>query len=466
MHPATRLHTRGQGVDGVDGDEVKFSWDGKQLAGRPGEPVAVALWRHGILTQTRSQKYHRPRGPQCMAGGCPGCLVRIDGVPNLPGCRTPVSEGLVVESQIGMPTAERDVLGVVDALVGHLDHERDFVRPWPVRAIFETIARNLAGFGQAPTGTTPTRPGERIQADVLVAGGGPAGLAAALAARQAGATVLLAEPDALGGSLLHHPGKLEHPAHGTLPGPQLAELLANEVEAEGVRVLHGPVLGLYEDAIPVADAGPGGMAVHQLEAGATVLATGAHEGPVLVPGNDTPGVLGARAARILLNRWGVPPGKRIVVADPGPQGLAFVEEARAAGLEATVIQGLTAIRGGKRVEHVETSDGQLPADGVVLDAGLTPAIQLAQQAGLELHWARAIGGHVPVHRPDGSTARPDVFVAGSVAGLHDPNGAMLQGHAAGRLAAGAHPEINEEQLLSATRLDPEARRALREVWTG
>src|SRR5512140_865148 len=97
--------------------------DGRPVPARAGESVATALVAAGRLVVARSAKYHRPRGPFCLAGSCHACTARIDGVPNQRTCRVACRPGLVVETQNAFPTAAHDVLGAIDlAYPRGLDH--------------------------------------------------------------------------------------------------------------------------------------------------------------------------------------------------------------------------------------------------------------------------------------------------------------------------------------------------------
>lgn len=446
-----------------EGARVTFTWDGEPVSAIEGEPVAVALYRAGHRVQTRSIKYHRPRGPQCFAGGCPGCLVRVDGLPNQLGCRTPAREGLEVTSQVGRPTAARDVLAVSDRVFQHLDHERAFTRPQVVSRVYEAVARRLAGFGTAPTGAGSYADGRRLSCEVLVVGLGPAGLGAAAAAAEAGADVLAVGEDP-GGSLWHHPGPLSLQGDEAAPGPTLAERLVDGLP-QGARRIEGAVLGLYEDGIAVLERTPDGQAVHQVTAERFVLCPGANESGSLIPGADAPGVLGARAARILLNRHGLAPGERVAVFEPRREGHAFLAEAAAAGLETLTLAGKATIEADETVEAIAVDGQRHPVDAVVLDQGLAPAIEIAQQAGVPVTYAEALGGRVPLVGADGSTPLAHVFVAGGAAGVHEPVPAYLQGRAAGARAAGGKPAEVGEAI--AKRLEDEAaREALAALWRG
>lgn len=465
-HPTSEpgLWIRGHGVTPrVSEDPITFSWDGRRIEAREGEPVAVALWRAGVRVQTRSIKFHRPRGPQCMTGDCPGCMVRVDGVPNLRGCRTPAEDGMEVESQVGVPSAKRDLLSIVDRVFPHFDHERSFVRPAPVRTVYEAIARRLAGFGTEPTGTQPVAEGRRLGTDVLVVGAGPAGLAAANAAAEGGRDVLLAHEDEPGGSLLHTPHDVVAPSGEPASGPRLAQRLQAQ-RPDDVDARRGTIVGIYEDTIALAETTAEGLRVHQVDADAVVLATGATEGPALVDGNDVPGVLGARAARILLNRYEVPPGDPVAVIDPGRQGVRFAEEATQAGLTVHTLEDVEAIEGDPEVTGVRTQAGTVEARAAVVDPGLTPAPELGRQAGVPYTYEAALGGRVPLAGPDGSTPVPGIHVAGSCAGVHVPEAALLQGRWAGLAAAGRTPDAEPKRLLEAPGTRDDESEALENVW--
>lgn len=390
-------------------------------------------------------------------------MVRVDGVPNVRGCQAPVEPGLEVESQIGRPSAAHDVFSVVDRVFKRFDHERDLLRPAPVRAVYEAVARRMAGFGDPPTGTIEVTDGLELGCDVLVAGGGPAGLAAAHEAAGAGAEVLLVDPGPPGGSLLHTPTPVAGGVYGTSPGPELAEALT-ETLPDQVTVLPGRVFGLYPEAAGAVAETDEGWQAHRISADQLVLAPGAHEGPCLIPGNDRPGVLGARAARTLLNRWGIPPGEAIVAVDPGRQGQAFVDEARARQLDVEILPDADEIGGGPEVAWVEGDGRRLEADTVVLDPGLEPAIELAQQAGVPLTYEADLGGRVPLHDPDGCTPVPGVHVAGGITGLHDPAAALRQGRLAGARAAGADLPERPERLAEAPGLTKAELTALGRIW--
>src|SRR5512146_925227 len=135
--------------------------DGVSYPARTGEPLAAALLAAGVAILGRSPKYHRPRGAFCLAGSCAGCLVRVDGLPSRPACRTPCRDGLEAETQNAVPGARHDLLGAVDLATPHgLDHHRlGTSTPLASRAAV-AIARRLAGVGRLPSlAAAPPRPG-------------------------------------------------------------------------------------------------------------------------------------------------------------------------------------------------------------------------------------------------------------------------------------------------------------------
>ena len=169
--------------------------DGRSVPARAGEPIATALLSAGRPLLARSAKYHRPRGPFCLAGSCHACLVRVAGQPNVRACRTPCTPGLVVETQHAFPDAAHDLLGVIDLLTpGGLDHHHLGTSSLTLNRAVVAFSRRLAGLGRLPDGplTSPATPLEE-RCDALVIGAGPAGLSAAEALAEAGRRVLLAD---------------------------------------------------------------------------------------------------------------------------------------------------------------------------------------------------------------------------------------------------------------------------------
>jgi NADPH-dependent 2,4-dienoyl-CoA reductase/sulfur reductase-like enzyme len=327
------------------------------------------------------------------------------------------------------------------------------------------------------------------QTDVAVIGGGPAGMAAAVAAAEAGARVTLIDENAqLGGQYWRQPpGEFGAPTAGADAAQGRA--LIGRVHALGVEVRAGTsVWGLFDGRTLalVRD-----EAIDRLEAAAIVFATGAHDRPVPFPGWTLPGVMTAGGAQNLMKGYGVLPGHRVLVAGTGPlllvvahyllaggaavvavaeaasmrgawrwgprllphpaflrQGLGYLAELRRAGvplLRGHVIRralGEAEVTGAVVSACDDTwtprpgAERRFDVDAVVVGYGFVPS-DLARLAGCEYRWAPDVGGWVPVVGPAQSTNVPGVFVAGEAAGIAGAVVALEEGRLAG-LASARH----------------------------
>lgn len=410
------------------GRRVTIKLGRRSIPAFEGETVGAALHAAGERILMRSIKYHRPRGLFCNAGKCASCLMRVDGVPNVRVCVTPVRDGMRIQPQNAFPTARRDFFGIVDKVYRReLDLHEKFTRPRPLALVFNAIARRMAGFGRIPDVKPLERPAiERRQVDVLVVGAGPSGLAAAASAAEGAASVLVVdEGDRAGGTLLLHPD---------LAG-RAAQLERGIRDANGEILTSTTAFGVYltdgrGDRIPT----PGVVAlatperVIEVRPKALVVASGYHETPPLVPGNDLPGVMGTRAALVLLHRHGMLPGTRLAFAGSGP--LTARARADLAKAGCGVLEGaVTEIRGGSMVEAAVVDGHEKALDCVLAAGDETPRIELLQQAGARL----PLAGHALVA---GEHLPPGVLAAGSVTDVMMPLDARLaHGALAGEKAA-------------------------------
>ena len=304
--------------------------------------------------------------------------------------------------------------------------------------------------------------------ELVVVGGGPAGLCAALQASQAvGDVLVLDEADSGGGQLrkqIHRFfGSREHGAGKR--GYQIAEELTGECRASGVEMrLSSAVLGFFPGGELMVD-GPEGLYV--LKARATVLCTGAAEKSLAFPGWTLPGVMGAGAAQTLVNIHGVLPGRRILMVGSGNVGLIVTYQLLQAGAEVVGIveagekvggyqvhlsrvrregvpvylnHRLLAAEGEEEVESVlveSVREGRVlrfRADCVCLAVGMTPQVELAAMRGCRMSYAPALGGFVPWHDPFMRTSVEGVFTAGDAAGVEEASVAMEEGRMAGLAA--------------------------------
>jgi len=413
--------------------------DGEPVPARAGESVTSALLAAGRPLLSRSAKYHRPRGPFCLAGSCTACLVRVDGVPNVRACRTRCVEALRVESQNAVGGASHDLLGAIDLLAPRgIDHHH--VATWSQLAnrVAVGASRQLAGLGRLPDRVAEPWPGateERF--DALVVGAGPAGLAAAEALARAGRRVLLSEGErALGGRLRC---RLDLP--GDPPLSWADEVAAAVRRAGGEVATSAAAIGLWPD-------GPDALAAIPHEAGAprmrlvrarrVVLAGGSWAQRPVFEANDLPGIHAARGLLVALAEDGVLAGERAVVLGEGAEAKAVAARLSAAGMAVELVAGGVArARGGRRLAALELDDGRrLRCDTLAVATARMPAAELAREVGAALELDPATGAFRVRPGDDGAVA-PGIFAAGEVTGPCGAGEAARAGRRAGEAAARA-----------------------------
>ncbi|HEY2746009.1 MAG TPA: 2Fe-2S iron-sulfur cluster-binding protein [Polyangia bacterium] len=421
------------------GDRLTLRFEGGDVPACAGESVAVALFASGQRVLSRSIKYHRPRGFFCLAGHCGACLMRIDGKPNVRACKTQAKDGLRVERQNAFPTGAFDVLGAADFFFAKgMDHHTMMTSPRALNAVLNKVVRQLGGLGKLPEPheTTAELPRPRTKrVDVVVVGGGPAGLGCATETARGGKkTLLVDEQDRVGGSLL------AHPQHGVRAAN---EALAAALKA-GVEVLSSStVLAWYPEDVALGQTEPGVLAVHTPEgllsvtAERYVYATGAYDQNAVFVDNDRPGVLPARAVGRLLVRFGVKPAARPVVVGDGPYARALAEALAKTGAEVTRIDGrdeqIVAAHGHSWVRSVETSKRKkLKCDLVAVAALPAPASELPRQHGVAVAFEDKRGGFHCRVDDDGRSEVAHVFACGDVTGVGGIDDAVSAGARCGR----------------------------------
>jgi sarcosine oxidase subunit alpha len=402
------------------GEPLEFTWNGRPFPGYAGDTIISALAAAGERVFSRSMKYHRPRGLLTASFHDPGCMVQVGDEPNVRGAHRLAADGMVVTSQNTWPSLRLDAKSV-NGLAGRFltagFYYKTFMRPrfaWPA---YESVLRRFVNGGTVSPDTAHTRPGKRhAHPDVVIAGGGPAGMAAAISAAEAGASVLLVEEEHGLGGHLRWGGEADLAA--------LAELAGRVAAEPGVEVLtDAVVIGRYDgNAVAVLERRHGGAEAERLiraRAKTLVVAPGLIERPYVFAGNDLPGVMLSTAVRRLINLHAVRPGQRAVVLTANPDGDAAVADLKRAGVEVARVEDarlggdVTAAVGRTGVRAVQVADGtRIDCDLLVTAVGWTAPTSLLNAS-----------GDRPVYNPraarffpDVSRLPGDVLVTGGIAG--------------------------------------------------
>jgi len=327
---------------------LNFTFDGKPLTGFEGDTLASALLAHGQRLIGRSFKYHRPRGIYSAHAEEPNALVTIKenggAEPNALATTTWLREGLVAESQNRWPSLDFDLLAVNGFASKFLPagfYYKTFM--WPAafwEKLYEPAIRRAAGLGTLSTTPDPNAYDKaHAFCDVLIIGGGPAGLTAALGAARAGLRVIIADQDRmLGGRLLSEAQ--------TING-QSGQAFAREAEAElasfpRVRILRGTGIFAAYDQMEFAayerlDGGAAKGRVWRIIAKRAILAAGAMERPLVFKGNDIPGVMLASGVQGYAKRFAVRAGEQAVFFTAGDSGWLSARDAYHAGVNVVAV---------------------------------------------------------------------------------------------------------------------------------
>ncbi|GAA2829709.1 sarcosine oxidase subunit alpha [Aminobacter aminovorans] len=410
---------------------ARFTFDGKAMTGLAGDTVASALLANGVHLVGRSFKYHRPRGILSAGAEEPNALVTVerDAARKTPNVRATVQElydGLTVSSQNRWPSLSFDV-GAVNDLASPMFSAGFYYKTfmWPKAAwhkFYEPNIRAAAGLGVAPDQPDPDHYSARYaHCEVLVLGGGAAGLAAALAAAETGARVIICDEQAdFGGALRYEKGAVIDGQDGwSWAQATVAKLAA----MDNVTVLsRTTAFGYYAQNFVglverVTDhlARPGRdeprERLWQVRARRVVIATGAIERHMVFANNDRPGVMLASAARTFLNHYGVVVGRQVGVYTANDSAYAaaidlkkagvgvaaivdlrdnpsgpLVDEARALGIEVNHGRAVTSANGNQRIKSMTVqakgggAERTIAVDALLMSAGWTPSVHMFSQS--------------------------------------------------------------------------------------
>jgi len=407
------------------GREITIFFEGEPIRAFEGESLAAAIYAAGVDVFRLSPVLRRPRAVFCMVGKCGSCIVRVNGVPTR-SCVTPAEDGMRVERIEGLPEVSR--------------YERRLV-------------------------------GEEVVTDVLIVGGGPAGMAAAEVLCNTGLGVVLVDDQVgLGGQLI----KQTHIFFGSKElfagrrGFEIAEEYASKLSrCSNLRVLSGTtVVGVFKEGVLAVS----NDVKYLIRPKYVVIAAGAYENHLVFENNDLPGVMGAGGAQTLMNVWGVRPGNEVLVVGSGNVGLIISYQLLQAGAEVkAVVEALPRIggwfvhaakirrygvpiltshtilgvNGTQRVEEaviarvdenwnvVGGTERSVRVDTVLLAVGLTPNVDLVRQFGAATRYVPELGGLVPLKTPYMETSVENVFVAGDLAAVEEATTAFIEGWIAG-----------------------------------
>ncbi len=462
---------------------LEFSWDGKKMAGFAGDTLASALLANGEKVLGRSFKYHRPRGIMSAGVEESGAMVTVgEGArrdPNVKATMQELYDGLVATGQNAWPNVRIDV-GAVNGLFSRFFAAGFYYKTfmgippmqWRLGAWgggtgmwmkYEALIRKAAGMGAASREPDPDQyEHSHVFCDVLVVGSGPAGLAAAVVAAEAGFAVILVEQDyEPGGDLLSQSDR---------NAEKIRAELVEKAEKAGVKMMtRTTAFGLY-------DCGTAGLLERvtdhlgsfesylprqrfwTVRTKHTVLATGAIERQIAFGNNDRPGVMTAAAGRTYLNRYGVLAGQRIVISTNNDSAYQSAADFANAGAAVSLLEARTSLstalmemigdcgvtlrtrsaamkaRGWRSVAGVEIAvsgsdgwraQGTESCDLILVSGGWSPVVNLASHRGLRPVWNAT---QTCFLAPE--TDEP-VYMAGSAAGIWNTEDCLSSGESVG-----------------------------------
>jgi sarcosine oxidase, subunit alpha len=473
---------------------VDFTFEGRHCAGFAGDTISSALAANGIRVLGRSFKYHRPRGLLSAANHDVNALMQVRtggrSVPNVRADVVAVQSGWEIEAVNTRGGVNVDRLAFINYLSPLLPvgfYYKAFHSKW-LAPRWERMFRHLSGLGRVDQSATRKVTAKRYDfCDVLVIGGGPSGLAAAIAAAEQGASVLLVDDNPLlGGSGLYA-------RNGDAERVHLTQALIERVRAQPrIRVLTDTyAAGYYADhwvALVAAEC------LIKVRARSLIVAQGAWEQPAVFRNNDLPGIMLASAAQRLLYRHAVLTTGRLAVLTANRQGYEAALDALAHGAQLLAVldlrdapgprsrpaadelarRGVPLHYGVTPIEATSRSGGtlggfqfrsamtvttnnsltapidaavSLEIDGLWMSVGFAPANALLHQAGARMQYQQNLEQFVPAELPAG------VYACGKINGAYGLRDRIADGTDAGACAAASLQ--SDSQRMRAPALTPE-----------
>lgn len=419
-------------LDFQRGKKVGFHFEREWIEGYEEESIAAALFASGIRIFGRSKRFDHPKGWFCGIGKCSSCLMRVDGIPNIRTCVTPVKEGMTVKLQ-----------SIKGSLPEHPDIKVE-------------------------------REEERVH--VLVIGSGPAGLEAGITASKLGLnTLIIDENPKLGGQLIKQSHKFfgSKKEYAGIRGFEIAKLLLAELKDCGAKYLtNNSTIGYFgrgeisRHKYLAVQKLTGGYKLWEINTDNIVVTSGAHENHLSVPGNYLPGVYSAGGVQTLMNVFGIKPGNRALVVGAGNVGLIIGYQLLQAGVEVRALIEMMPKLGGYLVhasklarhgvpillkhtireikgdeyvssatiaevdengQSVEGTEQELDVDLILIAVGLSGSSEILLQAGCEQMYVKELRGWIPVHNQNMETTIDGIYLAGDVGGIAEASTAMLEG---------------------------------------
>ncbi|MBR9883531.1 MAG: sarcosine oxidase subunit alpha [Oceanospirillales bacterium] len=465
---------------------LTFTYNGRQYKGYQGDTIASALLANGVDIVARSFKYSRPRGIVAAGAEEPNAVLQVGAteatqVPNVRATQQELYDGLVCGATNGWPSVESDMMGLMGKVGGNMMppgfYYKTFMYPQSMWKTYEKFIRMAAGLGRAPKEVDQDEYDAVNQhCDLMVVGAGPAGLMAALTAARSGARVIIAdEQSEFGGHLLSSRERIG----GKSAADWVADIVEELASYPDVLMLPRSTVNGYHDhnfltinenrSDYKGDKAPAGQVrqrMHRVRAHWVVLATGAHERPLVYGYNDVPGCMIASAVSTYVNRYGVVPGNKLVLmttndsayqtaldwADAGREVVAvvdtrakaegdLVETVRKRGIKVITGSAVIEVSGKKRVSGVTVAAIDAKGDKVVGGAqhmscdtvassgGWSPVVHLSCHTGSRPVWREDIFGFVP-----GPTVQKQL-IAGGINGTYALEKVLAEGVEAGREAA-------------------------------